>query len=122
VVTPATLAFGNHGSLSVARDATGTLSVTCSNTTPYTVGLSAGGGAGATVASRRMTAAGVTVSYSLFRDAARTLVWGNTAGTDALAGTGTGAAQSLTIYGRAPVQTTPAPAVYTDAVTVTVTY
>jgi spore coat protein U-like protein len=122
VVSPATLGFGTVTSLGSAREATGTLSVTCSNTTPYTVGLNAGGGTGATVATRKMASGGVTVDYTLYRDSGRTLLWGNTIGTDTLAGTGTGSAQSLTVYGRVPVQTTPAPAIYNDAVTVTVTY
>jgi len=49
-------------------------------------------------------------------------VWGNTIGTNTVASTGTGAAQSFTVYGRIPSQTTPAPATYTDTITVTVTY
>lgn len=122
VVSPATLSFGTQTSLGSALDSTGTLSVTCSNTTPYTVGLNAGGGTGATVATRKLAAGGTTVNYTLYRDAGRTLVWGNTVATDTQAGTGSGAAQSLTIYGRVPVQTTPAPGSYTDAVTVTVSY
>ncbi|MCE3520182.1 spore coat protein U domain-containing protein, partial [Escherichia coli] len=35
---------------------------------------------------------------------------------------GSGAAQPYTVYGRVPVQTTPAPGTYTDTITVTVTY
>ena len=49
-------------------------------------------------------------------------MWGNTVGTDTQAATGTGAAQTYTIYGRIPPQTTPAPATYSDTITVTVTY
>ncbi len=49
-------------------------------------------------------------------------MWGNTIGTDTVAGTGTGSNQSLTVYGRVPVQSTPVGATYTDTVIVTVTY
>jgi spore coat protein U-like protein len=49
-------------------------------------------------------------------------VWGNTVGTDTVAATGSGAAQSYTVYGRITAQTTPAPGTYTDTITVTVTY
>ena len=49
------------------------------------------------------------LAYSLFRDAGRTQNWGQTIGTDTTTGTGTGANQTLTIYGRVPAQTVPPP-------------
>jgi spore coat protein U-like protein len=58
----------------------------------------------------------------LYSNAGRTTVWGNTVGTDTVAGTGTGATQSLTVYGRVPVQSTPGAGTYTDTVITTVTY
>jgi spore coat protein U-like protein len=69
-----------------------------------------------------MTNGAATISYSLFSNAGRTTNWGNTVGTDTVASTGTGASQSFTVFGRVPPQTTPAPATYTDTITVTVTY
>jgi spore coat protein U-like protein len=124
VVQSATdLAFGSQGVLSANVDAQSTISVQCTNTTPYTVGINVGNGAGATVAARRMTGpAAATVTYSVYRDAARSLVWGTTIGTDTLAGTGDGTPQPITVYGRVPPQTTPAAGGYTDTLTVTVTY
>src|SRR5262249_54510450 len=122
VSSPTTLDFGNQGILSTNVDATTTLSVTCSTSTPYNVGLNAGTGTGASVATRKLTNGASTVNYTLYSDTGRTTVWGNTVGTDTVAGTGTGAAQSLTVYGRVPSQTTPAPGTYTDTITVTVTY
>jgi spore coat protein U-like protein len=118
----ATLNFGSQGVLSANIDQTSTIQVTCTNTTPYNIGLSAGTGAGATVATRKMTSGGNTINYSLYRDAARTQVWGTTIGTDTVAATGSGAGQTHTVYGRVPPQGTPAPATYTDTITVTVTY
>ncbi len=53
---------------------------------------------------------------------ARTTVWGVTVGTDTVTGTATAHAQTLTVYGRVPPQTTPPAAVYNDTVNVTVTY
>lgn len=117
------LAFGNTGVIQAAITSTSTIGVQCTNTTPYNIGLNAGAGTGATVAARRMTSgAGATIVYELFRDPARSQIWGNTAGTDTLAGIGNGAVQSLTVYGRVPAQTTPAAGSYTDTVQVTVTY
>jgi spore coat protein U-like protein len=117
-----TLNFGNSGVLVANVDNTSTLQVQCTNTTPYSIGLDAGTGSGATVAVRRMTNGGNTINYSLYTTAARTIVWGNTVGTDTVAGTGNGTAQSYTVYGRVPAQATPAAATYTDTITVTVTY
>lgn len=121
-VTANALAFGSGGLISANVDATTTVSVTCTNTTPYNIGLDVGTGTGATVASRKMTSGAATVTYSLYQNSARSTVWGNTVSTDTLAGTGNGAAQVLTVYGRVPIQTTPAPNTYTDTITVTVTY
>ncbi|MBZ9978061.1 spore coat U domain-containing protein [Mesorhizobium sp. BR-1-1-10] len=123
VVTAADLDFGTRGVVDANIDQTTTISVQCTNSTPYSVGLNAGGGAGATVAVRKMTGpASATINYAIYRDAARTQVWGNTVGTDVITGTGNGSAQSLTAYGRVPAQTTPAPGVYSDVVAVTITY
>jgi spore coat protein U-like protein len=58
----------------------------------------------------------------LYRDSARSLTWGQTVGTDTAAGTGTGAAQTLTVYGRVAPQNTPAAGTYTSTVTATVTF
>jgi spore coat protein U-like protein len=121
-VSATALGFGSAGILSANVDATSTVTVTCTNTTPYTVGLDAGTGTGATVAARKMTSGGATVTYSLYSDSGRTTVWGTTIGTNTVAGTGNGSGQALTVYGRVPSQTTPAPAAYSDTITVTVTY
>ncbi|RDE07131.1 spore coat U domain-containing protein [Sphingomonas aracearum] len=117
------LAFGNTGVIQAAITSTSNIGVQCTNTTPYNIGLNAGAGTGATVDARRMTSgAGATVTYQLFRDAARTQIWGNTAGTNTLAGTGNGAVQTVQVYGLVPAQTTPAAGSYTDTVQVTVTF
>lgn len=122
LVSASTLNFGSTGFLATAVDATSTVGVTCTNGSAYSIGLNAGNGSGATVSARRMTNGASTVTYSLYRDAGRTIVWGNTVGSDAASGTGTGAMQSFTVYGRVPVQTTPAVGSYSDTIVVTVTY
>jgi spore coat protein U-like protein len=69
-----------------------------------------------------MTSGANTVTYSLYTSAARTVVWGNTVGTDTVSGSGSGLGRSYTVYGRVPSQTVPPPATYTDTIVVTVTY
>lgn len=117
------LAFGTTGVIQTAINSTGAIGVQCTNTTPYNIGLNAGSGSGATVSARRMTSgAGAYIIYEIYRDAARTQIWGDTVGTNTVSGTGNGAVQTTTVYGRVPAQTTPAAGSYTDTVTVTVTY
>ena len=116
------LNFGTQGVLAANVDQTSTIQVVCTNTTPFTIGLDAGTGTGATVAARKLTSGGNTVNYALYSDAAHTAIWGNTVSTDTVAGTGAGSAQSFTVYGRVPPQAAPAPGNYSDTITVTVMY
>lgn len=120
---PAPLNFGTSGVIDANVDATTTIDVQCTNGQSYNIGLNEGQGAGATVAARLMTGpAAATVTYSLYQDAARTTIWGDTIGTNTVAGTGTGSPVTHTVYGRVPPQPTPAAGTYNDVITVTVTY
>ena len=121
IVSASTLNFGSQGVLTANVNQSSTIQVQCTNTTPYTIGLNAGTGAGATVTVRKMTSGGATIDYSLYKDAGHTIVWGDT-GAATVSGTGNGASQSYTVFGQVPAQTTPAPAAYSDTITVTVTY
>jgi len=109
--------------LSSNLDGSNTVTPKCTSGTPYNVGLDVGTGVGATIATRKMTSGGGnTVNYSLYSNSGRTLLWGTTIGTDTVSGVGTGSNQALTVYGRIPVQSTPAPATYSDTIVTTVTY
>ncbi|MFM9863467.1 MAG: spore coat U domain-containing protein [Micropepsaceae bacterium] len=122
-VSATNLAFGNYDASSgTPNDNTSTVTVRCSNTTPYTVALNAGTGTGATVAVRRMTG-GSTLDYSMYTTAGRTTVWGDgTLATVTQAGTGNGANQALTVFGRITTGQFVAAGAYTDTITATVTY
>lgn len=115
------LAFGSYSGLLL--NATSTISVDCTNTTPYNVGLDAGTATGATVTNRSMTGpTSALLGYKLFSDASHTTNWGNTVGTDTKAGTGNGAVQTLTIYGQIPAGQLVRPGSYADTITATLTY
>lgn len=114
--------FGSKGVLASNADATSTIVIQCTDTTPYTLGLNAGRGTGATVAKRLMSNGGATVGYSLYQTATRDTVWGDTVGTDTQSQTGNGNEQSFTVYGRVPPQKTPKAGAYTDTVTATIRY
>lgn len=119
------LNFGTNGVLATAINQQTTVAVTCTNTTPYNVGLDAGTVTSSTVTNRLMagTTTGntaTTVGFQLYQDAGHTTAWGNTQGTNTVSGTGSGSAQSIVVYGQVPAQTTPKPDTYQTSITATV--
>jgi spore coat protein U-like protein len=122
-VSASNLSFGNYNpTLGSANDNQTSLLVTCTNGAGYNVGLDAGAGSGATPAARKMMNSTNALLYTLYRDSNRTLVWGDSVGSNTLASTGTGAQQTVNIYGRiGAAQTAPAGS-YSDTITVTVTF
>lgn len=102
------------------------ISVTCSNTTPYYVGLLPSNGS--TTGAGVMSGTGGNTSkvpYQLYSDAGLSQPWGNTATStspgNGVKGTGNGAAQSTTVYAKVPSADFQ-PDQYTDTVTVNVNY
>jgi spore coat protein U-like protein len=121
LVSATNMAFGTY--TGAVATSTSAVSVTCTNTTPYNVGLSAGLATGATVTTRKMTGpAAAVLGYALFSDPARSVNWGQTIGTDTVTGTGNGTAQALNVYGQATAGQFVAPGAYSDTITATVTY
>lgn len=123
VISTTALAFGTYSG--VVLPGTATLTVTCTNTTPYTIGLNAGIGTApvATVTTRHMMNAAVGLNYVLTQDAAHATNWGNTPTTDTPASaTGTGAGVVSTVYGQIAAGQYVTPGAYTDTVTATVNF
>jgi spore coat protein U-like protein len=113
--------FGNYDPFSnLAQESAGNVSVTCDIGTIYTITLSPGSG---TYASRAMTGPAIPLSYNLFTDPTRVLVWGDgTSGTLAVPGTGTALAINHAVYGRIPARQNVPVGSYTDTVIVTLTF
>jgi spore coat protein U-like protein len=123
VVSSTTLDFGSTGALVANQEIQSNFAVQCSDATAFNVALDGGSTPGGSVATRLMAGSGgEVVGYQLFSDAARTANWGSTVGTDTVSGAGNGSAMNLTVYGRVPAQATPAPGMYSDTVTITITY
>ncbi len=117
------IAFGNFSPSGSATDATTTITVLCTLNTPYTIRLDDGANGSAVTARKMKIAAGTdTLDYALYSDASRTQNWGETDGTDSVAGTGTGLSASHTVYGRISASQYVPAGVYTDTVTITVNY
>lgn len=123
------LAFGTYDPVitnaSANLDGTATLTVTCTSGAAANISLGQGSNAavGSTDAapSRRMLSGASYLSYALYQDSARTTVWGNDTTTDA-AYTGTGAATSVTVYGRVPSGQNVPSGSYSDTVVATITF
>jgi spore coat protein U-like protein len=121
LVGTSVLSFGTYTGKQM--DVTATVTVTCTETTPYNIGLDSGAAPGATVTSRQMIGPNaVALRYALYRDATRTINWGDTVGIDTLSAMGNGSGQPITIYGRAPAGQFVAPGAYVDLIVATVTY
>lgn len=124
-VSASNIDFGQSGFIDSPVSATGLITSTCTKNSPYALALSAGTGAGATAAQRRMTRSGgsETLAYTLYRDSGRTQVWGDgTGGSGTVSNTGTGAVQTTTVYATLPVQNAPPAGSYVDTIIVTVTF
>ncbi|WP_426390554.1 Csu type fimbrial protein [Variovorax sp. R-27] len=127
--TASNIDFGSQLSSATALSASSNISVTCSKSTPYNIGLlpastAATGTSGAGFMSP-VVAGPDTIAYQLRSVSATGPIWGNTATPTAVgngvAGTGTGAAQSIPVFATvASVNVTPGD--YRDTVTVQVNY
>jgi spore coat protein U-like protein len=115
------LEFGDYDPVQASPlDAETSLSVTCTSGTPYTLGLSLGDGAGASVANRYMQDGADQLAYILYQNSGRTTLWGESSNT--LAGVGDGIADTIDVFGRVPMQQAAPAGEYEDTITVTVTW
>ncbi|KPC52910.1 Csu type fimbrial protein [Amantichitinum ursilacus] len=123
-ITSSALNFGTQGVLTSAINQSTQLSVTCTNSAPYSIGLDAGNVTGSAVSSRLLQAGagGPTVAFQLYQDSSRSQIWGNTVGVDALTGVGNGSAQTLSVYGQIAPQSTPAAGTYSTTITATISF
>ncbi len=120
-VTATPLNFGSTSVLTTARTATSTITMTCTQGVTAVIGLDYGQtGTGPTA--RLMTSGSSSIRYGIYRDAAATLAWGQTSGSDTVTLPMSGTTGSVNAFGVVPPQTAPQPGTYTDVVNVNVTY
>lgn len=127
VITTPNLSFGVFDGL-VDAAATSTITVRCSNGTPYTVDLNAGSSGDVTNRTMTSPSSVVPLRYNLFTDALHTQVWANGqngTGRASGSGGGMGTPRTHTVYGflDADLNTGEVDAgSYTDVITATVNY
>jgi spore coat protein U-like protein len=107
--------FGAAGLLTQDIETSSTITVHCTNTTPFSVALDQGSNG-----ERRMVSNGDSIGYGLYSDASFQTPWGDD--TNAVNGLGDGEPQQLTVYGIVRAQPSAAPGDYFDLVTATVTF
>lgn len=112
--------FGSVNATAVNTTSNNTISVTCTNSTPYTVGLAPSNGN--TAGSGIMTSTGTdTVGYQLSSTPGPSgTAWGNTT-LNNVSGSGIGSATTYTVYATVP-SANHTPGNYSDTVTINVTY
>jgi len=119
-ITTTPVAFGPYTGTQI--DTAGSVTAYCVNGTNWTIALGPGTGPGATPYNRSMTAGPYHLAYALYSDAARTKIWGNTAGTDTVSGVGDGTPQIVSVYGRVPAGALPGVGIYADTVVASITF
>ena len=119
-VSASPINFGTYSAMTSNIDANGALTINCTLGLPYSISLN-GGLSNAQPTQRRMTLGSAAIIYGLYSNSTRTVPWGNTAG-QIVSRTGTGATESVPVYGRVAPQSTPSSGTYTDTVVVTINY
>lgn len=128
-----TVDFGNINDIGITkRDYTtqGAVNTTCNYGTPYTIYLGDGNNRISGGFRRMANSNNEFIPYQLYKDSNYSSVWDATGGVASIggaggvSGTGSGNAQTTTVYGKIPQGTTIAsrPGAYSDNVVVTVTY
>lgn len=121
-VSATNLDFGNADFITAPVDGTAQITLNCANSVSWNIGLDNGSNYLFGTPQRKMTdGSGNYVNYELYRDAGRSLRWGNTVGTDTLSGSGS-TSSPVTVYGRVPAPQNAVPGSYTDTVNVNVYY
>ena len=122
-ITAVDLAFGTYTpQAGPALQGTTLLRATCTPNSTYNIGLNEGTSPGATINQRKMVSGTQTLNYQLYSDSARTVIWGNTTGTDTVTGVGTGLAQDHTVFGSVPAAQVVPAGDYQDTITVRIYY
>lgn len=128
-----TVDFANINDIGTTKrdyTAQGAVNTTCNFGTPYSIYLGDGNNRIAGGFRRMINSNNEFIPYQLYKDSNYSTVWDatggvtNVGGTGGVSKTGTGSAQTTTVYGKIPQGTAIAsrPGVYADSVVVTVTY
>jgi spore coat protein U-like protein len=125
-VTTTAVSFGNYNASAIASS--GGVTATCTVLTgtalpSFTVALSAGNSG--SFATRQMAFLTQKLNYNLYTTSGLTTVWGDGTGSSvpqSYTANGSTSSVTFTVYGNLPAKQFPTPGLYTDTLTVTVTF
>jgi spore coat protein U-like protein len=121
-ITTTPVNFGTYFSnQSAPLYSNGSVTVNCPVDTPFTIELDAGLNGGS-YPTRMMKSGSDYLEYSLCQNPGASIIWGDIAHNDHVSGTGTGADQIYTVYGKIPAYQNIPIGSYSDSVTATVTW
>jgi spore coat protein U-like protein len=125
VTTNAGIAFGTYDPLSIVPlDSAGTVKISCSNVNlGDLVTITLGSGGGMSYSPRQMSSGSYAMSYNVYLDATRLVVWGDGTGGTSTVGPAIPALVTTTnYYGRIPARQNAGVGSYADTLVVTVLY
>jgi spore coat protein U domain-containing protein, fimbrial subunit CupE1/2/3/6 len=124
-ISVTSIAFGSYNVFTTsADDSTGTITYRC-NSTAANISISLSDGSSSTYSPRTLRQGSEILQYNLYRNAARTTVWGDgTGGTSVYsqANPPNNSNVSVTIYGRIPAQQDVSAGNYTDTVSAVINF
>jgi spore coat protein U-like protein len=124
-ISVTSVAFGNYNVFTTtADDSTGTITYRC-NSTAANISISLSDGSSSTFSPRTLRKGSEILQYNLYRNAARTQIWGDgTGGTSVYtrANPPNNSNVNLTIYGRIPAQQDVSAGSYTDTVSAVINF
>jgi spore coat protein U-like protein len=118
------VAFGTYNVFNATPlNSTGQISYRCTGNTNPTIQISLSRGGSPTFLPRQLRQGTEVLSYNLFRDANRTIVWGDgTSGTQIYSAGRTTGRIYVSVYGSIPAAQDAAVGAYTDSVTVLINF
>ncbi len=120
-VTSSGMSFGSYDVFAINHtDSVGTLTVNCSVETPYTLKLDPN--SSGNFSERKMSNSTDFLTYNLYSDVARTLVWGDGTNSSVTISGQTGTTEQHPFYGRIPAKQNVSVGDYSDIITVTIVF
>lgn len=124
-ISVTSVAFGNYNVFTTTSDdSTGTITYRC-NSRASNISISLSDGSSSTYTPRTLRKGSEILQYNLYRNAARTTIWGNgTGGTSVYtdANPPNNSNVTLTVYGRIPAQQDVSAGNYTDTVSAVINF
>ena len=124
-ISVTSVAFGTYNVFTTtADDSTGTITYRC-NSTAANISIALNDGSSSTFSPRTLRKGSEVLQYNLYRNAARTTIWGDgTGGTSvySLANPPNNSNVNLTIYGRIPAQQDVSAGNYSDTVSAVINF